>query len=207
MHKITTLLVPFTHTTQPPPPPTLEWKKRNVSRLNGQNHRSSSYLHKKQWKSNAVKCKTFCKVTFILIKPHYTMVCQKTLFWLAGRCALKTFHVQVVPSQFNHRSILIHCFNWCTQTHTHHLHTNTHIFNLNRLHGCNGCCHGRSNRCHCWYLIDVNRIQAWSLLGDGKQCAYCEYDCLWPQFYTLRMFNSLSTSRAQTSGLSSCLFD
>ncbi len=133
MHKITTLLVPFTHTTQLPPPQ--HWNGKNVTSRDSMDKiigLAHIYI-KKQWKSNAVKCKTFCKVTFILIKPHYTMVCQKTLFWLAGRCALKMFNVQVVPSQFNHRSILIHCFNWCTQTHTHHLHTNTHIFNLNRL--------------------------------------------------------------------------
>ncbi len=44
----------------------------------------------------------------------YTMVCQ---FWLAGRYVLKPFNALVVPSQFNHRSILIRCFHWRTQTH------------------------------------------------------------------------------------------
>ncbi len=69
-----------------------------------------------------------------MINWFYTMVCLNTWFrlagwlagWLAGRYALKLFNAQVVPSQFNHHSILMRCFNWCAQTHTHHSHTNTH---------------------------------------------------------------------------------
>ncbi len=57
---------------------------------------------------------------------YYTMVCLNTRLWLAVRYALKPFNAQVVPSQFNHRSILMWCFNWCTQSHTHHSHTQTH---------------------------------------------------------------------------------
>ncbi len=56
----------------------------------------------------------------------YSMVCLNTRFWLAGRCWLNLFNAQVVPGQFNHRSILMHCFNWCTLTNTHHSLTHTH---------------------------------------------------------------------------------
>ncbi len=54
------------------------------------------------------------------------MVCLYTQFWLAGRHAVKPFNAQVGPSQFNHRSILMRCFNWCTLTNTitrSHTHT------------------------------------------------------------------------------------
>ncbi len=56
----------------------------------------------------------------------YSMVCLNTGFWLADRYAVKLFNAQVVPSQFNHRSILMRFFNWCTQTNTHHSCTLTH---------------------------------------------------------------------------------
>ncbi len=52
---------------------------------------------------------------------YYTMVCLNIWFWLAARYALQLF---------NHRFILMCCFNWCTQIHTHlsntHTHTHTH---------------------------------------------------------------------------------
>ncbi len=58
-----------------------------------------------------------------LLVSIYSMVCLNTGFWLVGR-----FNAQVVPSQFNHSSMLMHCFNWCTLTNTHHslAHTHTH---------------------------------------------------------------------------------
>ncbi len=59
----------------------------------------------------------------------YSMVCLNTGFWLVGRYAVKPFNAQVVPSQFNHRSILMCCFYWYTITNTHHSHTHTQRWN------------------------------------------------------------------------------
>ncbi len=61
---------------------------------------------------------------WVLYFSIYTMVCLNTGFWLAGRYAVKQFNAQVVLGQFNHCSILMRCFNWCTLTNTH-THTNT----------------------------------------------------------------------------------
>ncbi len=44
------------------------------------------------------------------------------------------FNAQVGPSQFNYCSILMHCFNWCTLTNTHHLRARTHTTTHTHTH-------------------------------------------------------------------------
>ncbi len=53
----------------------------------------------------------------------YSKVCLNTRFWLAGRCWLNSLNC---TGQFNHRSILMCCFNICTLTNKHHSRTHTH---------------------------------------------------------------------------------
>ncbi len=79
------------------------------------------WRNKTNWDGLNPEVSKMLKDTFI-----YTMVCLTTWFWLAGRYAVKQFNAQVVPSQFNHCSILMRSFNWCTQTLTHHSRTHTH---------------------------------------------------------------------------------